>query len=137
MNLFRKRLPDTESALATLQAEFDTLNANFGSLQDSFRDSENMVATLKSEIAERIDSEAQLKARITELETENASLIDSAASVKAQAASMAIDTLASLGTEPVESNESDSLDILSQFKALPQAERADFFKQHKNQLLNL
>jgi peptidoglycan hydrolase CwlO-like protein len=135
MNLFRKNLPDTEGALATLQSEFDTLNVNFGSLQDSFRDSENMVATLNSQIAEMLDCEAQLKARISGLEGENATLAESAANIQRKASSIAIDTLASIGVAPVETENTQT--ILDDFRALSGKAQADFYQKHKSQILNL
>ena len=133
MNLFKRKISDSEAALATLQAEFDTLNANYGELQNTFKDSENMVATLNSQILEMTESENQLKDRISELETENATLTANASNVSAQAATIAINTLASIGVEPVETAE--SVDILAQLKALPEKDRPAFFKQHKNKLL--
>lgn len=124
LNLFKTKTADFEAKIASLTADNERLSADYLSLLADFDAVKDDGAAL-----------ATANARITELEAENANLSASAESAATIGASLAIDTLASIGSVPVEEvEEKPTLSLLDQMKTLKGAELVAFYNKNKSQL---
>lgn len=149
MNIFSKKINESEVALVKLQEHFEILNTDFASVQEQLVSMTEQTNTYKSEF-ERVDAENKelkeqleaFKMEVEEVQMEVAEVTVDAVLTQEMVAQKAITMISELGHAPVEVLEdSDSIEkpkiltVLEQLKTLKNTELKDFYNSNKKEIM--
>ena len=134
MNLFSKKITESEQSLITLQESFNELNETYSKLQESFKEISELSNTYKEEF-ERVDLEnKELKDKIETLETEVVEVTKDTLELDALASEKAVEILSQVGHPQIDVIEEElpEMDILETFKSLKGKALQDFYNDPSN-----
>jgi chromosome segregation ATPase len=150
MNIFKRKISAAEESLATLQADFDSLNEKYAQLEADFKRMSAEALTYKEDSivasAQIEELETELEEKVEEFETQLEEKTEEIVEIVAEqidadvlASMKAVEILASCGAEPVELVEADddSEDVsntIKNFKKLSGKERTAFYQKHSAEI---